>query len=62
MLTNPGTDVQAGMAPLRDDSGQGLVEYAFIIGLVALTAIVGLATIAEPVKAPLLKVAQKLSP
>ncbi|MGE5653200.1 MAG: hypothetical protein ACM3ZQ_02880 [Bacillota bacterium] len=47
---------------LRNDGGQGLIEYAFIIGLVALTAIVGLAKIAEPSTFPLQQAVRRLSP
>ena len=48
------------MIDLRNDDGQGLVEYALVIGLVALVTMVSLAKIAEPSSSPITKVAELL--
>jgi pilus assembly protein Flp/PilA len=48
-------------AMLRDDAGQGLVEYALIIALVAITAIVALKFLGAKASNTLNNVANKLS-
>ena len=53
--------MQAIRQALKDESGQDLVEYALIVALIALAAVLGMSTLASNINAAFGKVGSKLS-
>ena len=53
--------VQALRQALKDESGQDLVEYALIVALIALAAVVGMSGLANKINAAFTSVGTKLA-
>lgn len=53
--------MQAIRQALKDESGQDLVEYALIVALIALAAVLGMSTLASKINAAFGTVGSKLS-
>jgi pilus assembly protein Flp/PilA len=53
--------MQALRQALKDEAGQDLVEYALIVAVIALAAVLGMSTLASAINNAFIKVGSKLS-